>query len=92
MARADTIYFVAHGKIGEKIGSTADTRAAIYGGKVFSCTTAGAQDLVQAGMAKLYWSAVNSAYFLRFNKKNNYAMVVALITAYWVGESDPIPT
>jgi len=53
----------------------------------YSISAAGAQDLVQAGQAKLYWSAVNSCYYLRANKRNNLAKLVKILAAYCT----PIP-
>lgn len=73
MARADTFYFVAHSRISKTDDYPADT-----------ISQDGAQDLVQAGMAKMYWSAVNNAYYVRFKKKNNSAMVAAILAAYVV--------
>lgn len=73
MARADTFYFVAHPRISKTASYPADT-----------ISQTGAQNLTQSGEAKMYWSAANSAYYVRMNKRKNETIVDAILAAYTV--------
>ena len=67
-----TVYLVEHGGKGGNNGGVIP----------LPISTDGAQDIIQAGKAKGYYSRNGLLYYVRLNSRNNYERILSILNAY----------